>query len=351
MKAGITGLPYSGKTTLFCALTGQNYEHLAHDRDIHIGTVRVPDARLDALFEMFKPKKITYAAMEYFDVAGQAVAQEKGMEPKALLTLKSADSLIVVLDAFGVNADPGADFKTLMDDLALNDLIVATNRLERLGKESRSGKSDDQTHEKALLERCRDTLESGDMLRDMELCEEEEKALRGFQFLTRKPLLIVINIPEALLAGNNAHEMEQRFSTVKNARCAAICAQIEMEIAALDDPTERVEFLKSMGIEEPALGRLIRMSYESLGLMSFFTAGGTDEVRAWTVRKDSHAPECAGVIHSDLERGFIRAETISYEDLMSAGSLKVAREKGLLRIEGKDYIVQDGDILTIRFSV
>lgn len=350
MKAGITGLPYSGKTSLFCALTGQEYGSLSHGKDIHIGTVPVPDSRLDRLYDMFTPKKKTPATMEYFDVAGQAAGKGKGMDPQILQTLKNADSLIVVLDAFNDGSDPKGDFNTVIEEFALTDLLVATNRLERLEKELRSSKSDMLLTEKDILERCRETLESGGRLLDVSLSGSEKKHLRGFQFLTLKPLLIVVNIAEGDLGGEKPAEWEHLFDTVDNAVCAAVCAEVEMEIAALDEG-DRNDFLSSMGIEEPALGRLIRMSYQSLGLMSFFTAGGTDEVRAWTVRKGSTAPECAGTIHTDLERGFIRAETVAFDDLMACGSFKAARDKGLLRVEGKDYIVQDGDILTIRFNV
>jgi GTP-binding protein YchF len=350
MKAGITGLPFSGKTALFCALTGQKYEDLSHGKDMLVGTVKVPDTRLERLYEMFQPKKITHAVMEYFDIAGQAGGKGKGMDSQALQTLKNADSLIVVLDAFSENADPMKDFVTVSEDLAFTDLVVVTSRLERIEKDLRSGKVDDLLLEKAVLERCRETLEAGGAIRDLELTEEEGRTIRGYQLLSRKPLLIVVNISEDALLEGKSHLLEGMFADVRNARCAAICARVEMEIAALDE-TDRPEFLSSMGIEEPALGRVIRMSYASLGLISFFTAGGTDEVRAWTVRKGAKAPECAGVIHSDLERGFIRAETVSFDDLMHTGSFKAAREKGLLRIEGRDYEVQDGDILTIRFSV
>ncbi|MHB9029499.1 MAG: DUF933 domain-containing protein [Candidatus Latescibacterota bacterium] len=350
MKAGITGLPFSGKTALFCALTGQKYEDLSHGKDVHVGTVKVPDTRLERLYEMFRPKKITHAVMEYFDIAGQAGGKGKGMDPQVLQTLKNADSLIVALDAFSEGADPMKDFTAVSEDLAFTDLVVVTGRLERIEKDLRSGKTDDLLLEKAVLERCRDTLEAGGAIRDLELNEEEGRTIRGYQLLSRKPLLIIVNISENALLDGKSHLLEGMFSDVRNARCAAICAKVEMEIAALEEG-DRPEFLASMGIEEPALGRVIRMSYASLGLISFFTAGGTDEVRAWTVRKGAKAPECAGVIHSDLERGFIRAETVSFDDLMQTGSFKAAREKGLLRIEGRDYDVQDGDILTIRFSV
>lgn len=351
MKDGITGLPYSGKTTLFCALTGQNYESLAHGREVHPGTVPVPDPRLDALFEMFKPKKKTPATMEYFDIAGNPAADAKSMDPAILQTLKSADALMVVADAFGTDADPQADVAAVIEEFALGDLIVTDTRLERIAKELRSQREDRLIREKELLESLRQRLEKGERLAGMALGEEEEKSLRGFQFLTWKPLIIVVNIGEDDLAAGKAASWEARFAGIEDARAAAICAKIEMEIAMLENEAERREFLVSMGIAEPALGRLIRMSYESLGLISFFTAGGTDEVRAWTVRKGTTAPECAGVIHSDLERGFIRAETIAYDDLMRAGSMKAARDTGLLRIEGKDYVVKDGDILTIRFNV
>ena len=350
MKAGITGLPYSGKTTLFCALTEQDYSRFTHSKDIHVGTVNVPDARLDWLYELFKPKKKTYTTMEYFDVAGQSTGKDRVIEPRILQTLKNADSLIVMLDAFDENADPENDFKTLAQDFALNDLIIVTERLKRLEKDLRSGKSAQLVHEETVLEKCRDVLEGGGMLVEMDLPEDEEKLLRGFQFLTMKPLLIVINISEADLASDSALEYEKRFEHIRNSACAALCAEVEMEIAALDEG-ERAEFQESMGIKESALGRLICMSYESLGLISFFTVTGSDEVRAWTVRNGAKAHECAGVVHSDMERGFIRAETVAYDDLVSSGSLKVARDKGLLRIEGKEYVVKDGDILTIRFNV
>ena len=351
MKAGITGLPYSGKTSLFCALTGQDFDTATSRREIHIGTVKVPDFRLEKLYDMFRPKKITHATMEYFDIAGQSGGSDREMEPKALQTLKNADSLIVVLDAFSDNADPERDFSSFMEELAFNDLVVATNRIERLGKEMRCGTTDALSKEKALLEKCSGCLENGDMLRDMALAFDEEKTIRGFQFLTRKPLIIVVNISEQLLAAGKADDLEKRFGTVSNTACAAVCVEIEREVSAIDDADERAEFLDSMGITEPALNRIIRLSYKSLGLISFFTAGGDDEVRAWTVRKNSPALECAGAIHSDLERGFIRSETIAFDDLYAAGSFKAARDQGLLRIEGRDYIVQDGEVLTIRFSV
>ena len=350
MKAGITGLPYSGKTTFFCALTGQKYESLAHGKDVHVGTVKVPDARLNRLNEMFKPRKETFATMEYFDVAGQAAGKGKGMDPQIMQTLKNADSLIIVLDAFSVSANPSRDFETVIGELAFTDLVVVTSRLERIERDLRSGKSDELLMEKAVMEKFRDVLETGGALRTLELEEEEEKVIRGFQFLSRKPILIVANVSEDALIAGKVHEYERMFAGEKSARVAAMCARVEMEIASLDE-ADRPEFLESMGIEEPALGRVIRLSYESLGLISFFTAGGPDEVRAWTIHRGAKAPEAAGAIHSDLERGFIRAETVSFEDLMSAGSFKAAREKGTLRIEGKEYIVQDGDVLTIRFSV
>lgn len=351
MKAGITGLPYSGKTTLFCALTGQSFDKLSHGKEVHIGTVNVPDKRLDTIYEIFKPKKKVYATMEYFDIAGQSSGSGKGMEAYVLQILKNAHSLIVVLDGFNENSEPRKDFDTVMEDFALNDLIVITNRLEHIEKEMRSRKTDQLVTEKSVLEECREVIESGGLLKEKEFEKDEEKLLRGFQFLTMKPLLIVINISENDLATNAGIEFEKQFADVKSvSACAAICAEVEMEIAALD-MEDREEFQKSMGIKESALGRVICLSYESLGLISFFTVVGSDEVRAWANRRDATALECAGVIHSDMERGFIRAETIAYDDLVSAGSLKVGREKGLLRIEGKNYVVKDGDILTIRFNV
>lgn len=350
MKTGITGLPYSGKTTLFCSLTGQKYGLLTHSIETHLGMVNIPDTRLEKLYDIIKPKKTVYTTMEFFDIAGQSVVQGRVMEPSTLQTLKNADSLITVLDAFKEDNDPHRDFRTLMDEFAFNDLVVATKRIERLEKGFRTGDKDKLLLEKEVLKKCRDVLESGGMLRELELVENEKKVVKGFQFLSLKPFLIVINISEKVLISESGKEYEEKFSAVKNAVCSAVCAELEMEITMLDEE-DRPEFLASMGIDEPALGRIIRLSHESLGLISFFTAGGTDEVRAWTAHKGMSARECAGIIHSDMERGFIRAETISSEELVNAGSFKAAREQGLLRIEGKDYIVQDGDVLTILFSV
>lgn len=351
MKAGITGPQYSGKTTLFCALTGQDYEHIAHQRDVHVGTVKVPDRRLENLYEMFEPKKVTHAAMEYFDVAGKASGTSREIEPKDLLSLKIADSLIIVLDSFSENEDVVGVFKSFMDELAFNDLVMASNRIERLEKEIRSGKTDTRMKEKNLMEQYVSVIEGGGMIRDLVLNSDDEKMIRGFQFLTYKPILIVANISEQFLTDGKADEIEKSFHAAGQSDCAAICAELEMEIAAIENAEERIEFLDSMGIEEPALERLIRLSYKSMGLISFFTTVGKDEVRAWTASKNSTAVECAGIVHSDMARGFIRAETISCDDLLKAGSLKAARDKGLLRIEGKEYIVQDGDVLTIRFNV
>jgi len=349
MKTGITGLPYSGKTTLFCALTGQDYDSLGHGRDIHVGTVKVPDERLDRLFELVRPKKVTHATMEYFDIAGQSTGSDRVIEPKSLQTLRNADSIIVVLDAFNEGADPRRDYAALMEEFAFNDLVVVTNRLERLEKEMRSGKREDLAHERRVLERCREVLEDGGVLRRETFGETEEKLLRGFQFLSAKPLMIVVNVSEKDLNTERESELAALFSE-GDAVCETLCAELEMEIAMLDE-ADRPDFLASMGIDEPALDRVIRMSYRSLGLISFFTTSGENEIRAWTVRKGANARECAGVIHSDMERGFIRAETVSYDDLVGAGSFKAAREQGLLRVEGRDYIVKDGDILTIRFNV
>lgn len=350
MKAGITGPPFAGKTTLFCALTGQAYDTLGHGRDMHVGTVKVPDDRLGRLYDMFTPKKKTYATMEYFDVAGKPGGSDGAMDPAVLQVLKNAEALIVVVDAFTSGGAPRGGFDAFMEDLALTDLMVITTRLERLEKELRAGKKDELVHEQAILTECRDILEGGGALRQADLDGEQSRRLRGFQFLSLKPLMVVPNIDEDVLTGGGAEDIEALFGDVPDAVCAAVCAEIEMEIAMLD-PVDRPDFLADMGIDEPALGRLIRLCYEQLGLISFFTAGRADEVRAWTVRAGSTAPVCAGAIHSDLERGFIRAETVTFDDLMHAGSFKSAREQGLLRIEGKEYIVQDGDVLTIRFNV
>ncbi len=348
MKAGITGLPYSGKTTLYCSLTGNDYNSLPN-KEIHIDIVEVPDYRLNKLYEIFKPKKKVHASIEIFDIVGRALDKSKGMVDHVLHTLKNAHAIIVVLDSFNEGSDPRKDFKTIMEDFAFNDLIVLTGRIERIEKELINHKSDKSLQEKNLLEECRDLLENGGMLIDKDFSKEEEKIIIGFQFLTLKPLIIVINISEEALTSGTADDFEKQFENIKNSKCASICAEVEMEIALLDEE-DRVEYLQSMDIREPAIDRLIRLCYKSLGLISFFTTR-SEELHAWTVRKGATALECAGTIHSDFERGFIRAETIAFDDFIASGSYKAAKEKGLLRIEGKDYVVKDGDMLTIRFNV
>jgi len=359
MELGITGLPLTGKTTLFNALTGEQRATggFSSDKPSHLAVVKVPDERLDVLTAMFRPKKTVPADVKYVDVAGIVKGSAKDSRSGVLNALRTVDALIHVVRAFesdsvpapegGIN--PVRDVGDLDLEMVLADLEVAERRLDRLEKELKAGRKEGE-REWALLRSCRDALESEMPLRELNLTDEEEKLLRGFQFLTRKPIVVVVNVGEDQL-GNESYRSTELASLATRAKTELIvlCAEAEMQISRLD-AADQPAFLEALGISEPAVRRLVKVSYRLLDLISFFTVG-PDEVRAWTVRSGALAPEAAGVIHTDLERGFIRAEVITYDDLVECGSLPHAREKGLLRLEGKAYEVRDGDILNIRFSV
>lgn len=356
MRLGIIGLPQSGKTTLFNALTrGTQPTGAATGRiEVHTAVVDVPDPRVDRLSEMFKPKKTIYAKVTYADIAGlDGSASKSGLSGTLLNQLTQMDGFIHVVRNFesesvphpSGSVDPGRDIQTMDSEFILNDLIAVERKLERLADERRKGGGRDKAiidRELALFTRFQETLSAETPLRDIEITPEEEKMLSGFGFLSRKPILIVINLSE----GQTAPAIEYPH---QHSQVVSLQGQLEMEIAQLP-PEEAAEFLKEYGIEEPSLNRMIRLSYDLLGLQSFFTAG-SDEARAWTVRRGATAPEAAGEIHTDLQKGFIRAEVVAYDDLMALGSMTEARNKGKLRLEGKDYVVQDGDILNIRFNI
>ncbi|RMG63195.1 MAG: redox-regulated ATPase YchF [Calditrichaeota bacterium] len=361
MEVGIIGLPYSGKSTLFSTLTGQAVPPTsgAGRVEVHRGVVQVPDPRLDALSEIFKPRKKVPATIEFLDVGG--VESEKGrggFDAQFLQILKNTDALCLVLRDFdneyfphpAGRIDPRADFQLVETEFLLSDLAIVENRLARLEKQLMKARDEQGQRELALLKRCAAQLEQEKPLRELSFTEEEEKQLKGFQFLTAKPLVVVINIDETKI--QDAGRIEAAFADLAaqpGVVVVALCAKIEQEISQLEE-AERKEFLQELGIEEPALPRMIRATYQLLGLISFFTVG-EDECRAWTIRKGTPAQKAAGAIHSDLERGFIRAEVVHYDQFIKFKSLAACREKGLLRLEGKDYIVQDGDIITVRFNV
>ncbi len=355
MRLGIIGLPQSGKTTLFNALTRATQPTGTTGKiEIHTAVVDVPDKRVDKLSEMFKPKKTIYAKVTYVDIAGlDGSAGKSGISGALLNQLAQMDGFIHVVRVFedenvphvNETIDPLRDIQNMDSELMLNDLIAVERKLERLEEEKKKGAGRDKAlieREHVLFQRFHETLSKEIPLRDIEISAEEEKMLAGFGFLSRKPMLIVLNLAEAQAAP--AVDYPHQHSKV-----VALQGKLEMEIAQLS-PEEAQDFLKEYGIEEPSLNRMIRLSYDLLGLMSFFTAG-QDECRAWTVHRGATAPEAAGEIHTDLQKGFIRAEVIAYDDLMALGGMTEAKAKGKLRLEGKEYIVQDGDILNIRFNV
>jgi len=358
MKTGIIGLPQVGKTSLFRILTKAKIEDRGFSRQEHIGVARVPDQRLDKLSDLYSPKKTTYASVEYVDVA--AIGQEALKETAFLASLRQVDALIHVLRAFEEESiphvgpiDPLRDIKNVEFDLMISDLTQVEKRLERLEKDLKKGRTSELENEQALLIRSKEALEKEQPLRELEMTPEEKKLIRGFMFLSQKPVLYVLNIGESATLGDDLAAAVSRFKLDEvahrpNAGATAICGKVEAELAEMDDE-EAAEFLASYGLHESGLVRLIRKSYELLGLISFFTAG-EDECRAWTVPVGSKAPQAAGAIHSDLEHHFIRAETIRWDSLLEAGSEAAARSRGTLRLEGKEYIVQDGDVMHIRHS-
>jgi GTP-binding protein YchF len=358
MKTGIIGLPQVGKTSLFKILTKAKLEERAHSRQEHIGVARVPDERLDKLSELYSPKKTTYASVDFVDVA--AIGQEALKETAFLASLRQVDALIHVLRAFEDESiphvgpiDPLRDIKNVEFDLMISDLTQVEKRLERLEKDLKKGRTNDLEREKDLLLRSKEALEKEQPLRELEMSADEKKLIKGFMFMSQKPILYVLNIGESTTLGSDLEAAASRFKLDEvahrpNAGATAICGKVEAELAEMDD-NEAADFLSSYGLTESGLVRLIRKSYELQGLISFFTAG-EDECRAWTVPLGSKAPQAAGAIHSDLEHHFIRAETIRWDALLDAGSEAAARSKGTLRLEGKEYIVQDGDVMHIRHS-
>ncbi len=362
MEIGIIGLPFSGKTTLFSTLTGLDTtaHHTAGKLEIHRGIVKVPDERLDKLTEIFRPKKQVNATIEYIEVGGleQDATGGKGFDPQFLTVLKNTDALCLVVRAFEDEVyphpegsiDPLRDVQTVEAEFILSDLAIIENRITRLEKQIMRAKNEEDIRDLELMKRFREVLEQEQPLRELELSEEERRRIRGFQFLSAKPLIIVVNygeedIPREAEILKSLSDYEKK----KNVAVTGLSAKVEYEISQLE-PEDREVFLQEMNITEPALNKLIRKSYDLLGLISFFTVGD-DECRAWTVPQNTRAQKAAGAIHSDMERGFIRAEVVNFSDFIRLGSLAKCREKGILRLEGKDYIVQDGDIITVRFNI
>ncbi len=360
MKTGIIGLPQVGKTSLFKILTKADISQrsFANPKEAHIGIAKVPDDRLDRLAKLFNPRKLVHASVEYADVA--AIGQEALKETAFLANLRNVDALAHVLRAFEDDSiphvgsiDPLRDAKNVDFDLVVSDLGQVESRLDRMQKDLKKKKTPELEKEYELLLRAKAHLETERPLREMEMTKEEKKIVRGFMFLSEKPILYVLNIGESTTLGKDLEEAVAKYNLTEiasrpNSGATAICGKVEAELADMPDE-EAAEFLGSYGLTESGLSRLIRTTYELLGLISFFTVG-EDECRAWTIEKHTRAQNAAGAIHSDLEHHFIRAETIRWDALLELGSEAAARAAGKLRLEGKDYIVQDGDILHIRHS-
>ena len=358
MKTGIVGLPQVGKTSLFRILTKAAVSATTNPRDAHIGVAKVPDDRLDKLAAHYNPKKLTHASVEYVDVG--AIGQEALKESGYIGHLRNVDALAHVVRAFEDDSiphvgsiDPLRDIKNVEFDLMVSDLGQIEKRLERLVKDLKKMKTPELEKENELLLRAKAHLETEKPLREMPMTADDKKRIRGFMFLSEKPILYVLNVSESTQLGTDLEAAVSKYNLTEvasrpNAGATAICGKVEAELAEMSD-ADAAEFLSSYGLTESGLTRLIRTTYHLLGLISFFTSG-EDECRAWTIPVNTRAVNAAGAIHSDLEKHFIRAETIRWDQLLDAGSEANARAKGTLRLEGKEYIVQDGDVMHIRHS-
>jgi len=358
MKTGIIGLPQVGKSSLFRILTKAHLSASSNPRDAHIGIAKVPDERLDKLAAMYNPKKLTHASVEYVDLG--AIGQEALKESAYLGHLRQVDAICHVVRAFEDDAiphvgpiDPLRDIKNVEFDLMVSDLGQIEKRMERVEKDLKKMRSADLDKEFELLKKAKAHLETERPLRELEMTPEDKKRFRGFMFLSEKPILYVLNISESAELGKDLENAVAKYSLAEvasrpNAGATAICGKVEAELAEMSD-ADAAEFLSSYGLNDSGLARLINKTYSLLGLISFLTAG-EDECRAWTIPVNTRAVNAAGAIHSDLEKHFIRAETIRWDQLLEAGSEANARAKGILRLEGKDYIVQDGDVMHIRHS-
>jgi GTP-binding protein YchF len=344
MKVGLVGFPGSGKSTVFGALTGLAIDtgYGARSDKAHVGAVKVPDPRIDALAQLYQPKKTTYAEMVFRDVAGG----HEGLDRKTLLAMREVDALCQVVRAFpdptGAPGDPLREIRDLETETLLADLEIAEQRVERLAKD----RSDPRELE--LLQRIQESLEAERPLRALDLDEDARKRISGYSFLTLRPRLLVLNVPEDEAAQDPPSEVRDAAREL-GLGLVVLSAAVEMDIAQMAEE-EQPEFLSSLGLEEPARGRFIRAAFELLDLISMLTVG-PDECRAWPVPRGTPAPRAAGKIHSDIERGFIRAEVTRYQDLIELGSEAKCRDAGKLRVEGKDYVIEDGDVVHFRFNV
>jgi len=365
LRAGFVGLPNTGKTTLFNAVTSQTTAVTANyafsTSKPNVGVVAVPDERLEPLAKLVKTEKIVPATVEFVDIAGlvRGSSQGEGIGNQFLHAIRETDTMIHVVRCFENESvphvedtlDPRRDIETIQIELALADLATVERRRERVQKTAKGGDKAARA-ELAVLDKLQPALEEFKPARSVSLDEDEQAIARNYFLLTMKPTIYAANVNEAMLNDPNTNQLIQSVRAVaaeENSECVVICAQLEADLVDLS-PSERVEYLESLGVKSSGVDQLIKSAYRVLGLMSFLTAG-EKEARAWTIPQDSRAQDAAGTIHSDIARGFIRAEIVGYEDLLRAGSYATAREQGLLRLEGKDYIMQEGDVVNFRFNV
>lgn len=364
LTAGIVGLPNVGKSTLFNAITKQNIlaaNYPFATIEPNVGMVIVPDERLDFLNELYHPKSLVPTTIEFTDIAGlvKGASTGEGLGNKFLSHIRDVDAIVEVVRCFedenvthvDGSVDPIRDIETINLELIFADIDVVQNRINKIGKKAAMSKDKETQKEVAILNKISEGLEKNIPIRNIDLTDDEKKFIKNFSFLTAKPIIYVTNITEKDMEndGNEYTDKVLEYAQKEGSKVVTICAQIESELSDLSDEEKEV-FLSDLGIHESGLSRLIKATYDLLGLATYFTAG-TDEVRAWTFTKGMKAPACAGIIHTDFEKGFIRAEIMSYEDLYKNGSEKGVREAGKMRLEGKEYIMQDGDICYFRFNV
>jgi len=357
MKIGIIGLANSGKTTIFNTLTGQNIPVTSYpttDTEPNIGIVKVPDERVKKLAEILKPKKITFATVYYIDYLG-ITKGDLNQNKKVIDMIKDTDAVLHVVRVFEDETvvhpfdkiDPIADAETLIMELLISDIELVDKRLLKIQEYEKKGKKINNKEKNVLL-KCKKILESGKPLRELAFSEDEKKAIKHLQFISIKPEVIVLNLSENSFISNQFKELINVFEEKFCSPVIPISGKIEMEIAQLKE-NDRKMFLNDIGVKETAMNRVIRICYEHLGLISFITTG--NEIKAWTIKKGTTAHKAAGKVHSDIQKGFIKAEVIAYEDFINVGSMAEARKKGLLRLEGKNYEVKDGDIIFFRFNL